>query len=120
MSPELSLKALLGKTLTSVEGAQAGNNEVVFDTEDQRFLMWHQQDCCENVAIHKVRGNVVNILGSPITRAVEKAPDYQAPNCESHTWSEFQIFTKKGSLTILWLGESNGYYSESVSFDEIK
>jgi hypothetical protein len=118
MSPELTLKALLGKTLISVEGAKEGSNEVIFDTKTERFRMYHQQDCCESVAITRVRGDVSKILNSPVTRAVEKSPDYKYEG-ESGTWSEFQIFTKKGSLTILWLGESNGYYSESVSFDKL-
>ncbi len=120
MSPELTLKALLGKTLTSVEGAQAGSDEVVFDTADERFHLYHSQDCCESVAINKVRGDVSNIIGSPVTRAIERLPDYANPGGESWTWSEFQIFTKKGSVTLLWLGESNGYYSESVRFEKVK
>lgn len=71
-------------------------------------------------------GDREDVIGTPILLAEEvthendnpediKVPEYQ----DSFTWTFYKLSTIKGSITIRWYGESNGYYSESVEFTKI-
>jgi hypothetical protein len=64
-----------------------------------------------------VCGDVEDIIGSPILRAVELC--HKGLEGESSTWTFYTISTIRGTVDLRWLGESNGYYSESVDFQEI-
>lgn len=50
--------------------------------------------------------------------AEESSNNDSSGEYESATWTFYRLATVKGYITIRWLGVSNGYYSESVSFSE--
>ena len=72
-----------------------------------------------------VVGDLKDLIGNPILLA-EKVVSSDTPEdldnepSESFTWTFYKLSTIIGSVTIRWLGESNGYYSESVNFDKIE
>lgn len=110
---------LKGCIISEVKGLEEGSDEVIFELSDGRqFKLYHEQDCCEGVTIYDVCGDVNDLIGAEIvhfeerTNEDENAPPYEY--CESYTWTFYDIQTTKGCVNIRWLGESNGYYSESV------
>lgn len=115
----MTIKQLEGLTLTSITGMIRGSSEVVFESRcGRRFRMYHYQDCCENVTIEDACGDVEDLIGHPINGAEERT--MKGPSrYESSTWTFYELSTNRGSMTLRWLGTSNGYYSEHVSFEEL-
>lgn len=120
MERDCSIKKLLGLTLASIAG-KAGDDEIVFKTVDDRtFKMFHSQDCCENVSVEDIVGDLGDLIGYTITEAEETNETASASDVsESGTWTFYKLGTVKGRVTVRWLGASNGYYSESVDFAEL-
>ena len=109
---------MLGKTFVQVTGA-VGNFDLLFETANgERFMFSHQQDCCERVDINDIIGDLEDLVGEPLLLAEEvegETPvDFDEGDHESVTWTFYKFATRKGYVDVRWLGESNGYYSESV------
>jgi hypothetical protein len=113
---------LKGKVLREVT---VEDYEIRFVTVDgDVYRMFHYQDCCESVYVESVVGDVEDLIGEPILVAEEvtshdnpedaDVSEYQ----ESFTWTFYKLATRKGYVDIRWYGESNGYYSEQVSFEK--
>lgn len=119
-SNEVEFSDMLGATMAEIEGAKVGSEEMTFRANDGRvWRLAHIQDCCESVELNEVIGDIADLIGSPILRAElvvsrdgEPKPEYP----DSWTWSFYKLATIKGEVVLRWLGESNGYYSETVSF----
>ena len=58
------------------------------------------------------------MIGREIVEAEESDGEYEEAS-ESGTWTFYRISTVMGTVTIRWIGESNGYYSESVDLVEL-
>lgn len=110
---------LLGQTIVEIIGGEIGDREITFKTKDKTYLMYHEQDCCEHVSLEDVDGDIDCLIGSPITLAEEVSHEGDENDWGTSTWTFYKLATVKGYVTFRWLGESNGYYSESVEFVEI-
>lgn len=123
--PEVEFSVLKGLTLRGINGWSAGSSETRFITTDGReFRLYHYQDCCEHVCLCEIIGDPADLLGYPLLEAEEVVGQHcgepkQKPTDESWTWTFYKLGTIRGHVTLRWLGESNGYYSESVSFEEV-
>lgn len=116
---------LLGKTIVEITGLEKESEEVVFECLDgSTYKMYHEQDCCEYVAIDDVVGDVGDLIGKPILLAEEYSnqgwDDSYNVGEESYTWTFYKLATAKGYVDIKWYGSSNGYYSESVDFVKLE
>jgi hypothetical protein len=115
------LKDLLGKTMAKVENK---GDELVFTTTDGKaFKLYHDQDCCESVSIESIVGDLSDLVGEPLLVAEESEGETPAGyqfeyEPESYLWTFYKFATRRGYVDVRWLGESNGYYSESVDFAE--
>ena len=109
---------LKGKILKDIK--IEGNENIFFIDEDGiEYKMFHDYDCCENVDIEDICGDITNLIGSEIIMAEEVINRDLSPLNEfdeSYTWTFYKFATVKGYVTIRWYGESNGYYSERVDF----
>ncbi len=118
------ISTLVGKTILSIGSMDVGSDSCTFVCDDgSEFIMYHDQNCCESVSIEDIEGAILDLIGSPIVLAEEASniEDPPAPeHAESYTWTFYRIATSKGFVVIRWLGESNGYYGESVDFAKIK
>lgn len=122
VAPDVELIAeMKGKTFTRVvHGADSNNDDyIAFECAEGTFLMYHEQDCCEDVHIEDICGDLSdleNVLMLVAVECVNRPGDGICPDRgdESATWTFYSFSTIKGSVTIRWHGSSNGYYSESV------
>ena len=117
---------LRGHTLKDIQNID--DEEIIFTLEDDsQYRLHHIQDCCESVVVEDIAGDLRDLVGSPILLAEEVSSEENPPDAhpetiayqDSFTWTFYKLSTIRGSVTIRWYGESNGYYSESVDFDEV-
>lgn len=111
---------LIGQTISHIDGATEGSRMILFTFGDgSKWGMLHHQDCCEKVEVSEIHGDMTDLIGSPLLQAEEasrKAEPGELTYDDYGTWTFYKFATINGSVTFRWLGESNGYYSESVDF----
>ena len=113
----------MGKTITSLTGLSENSDEVDIRTSTgELYRFYHDQDCCECVSLNDWEALPDDFAGAVVLSAEEVSGDESPPEGydeqygESYSWTFYKIDTDKGDLWMRWLGESNGYYSEHVSF----
>lgn len=114
------MKDLIGESIRAIEKFDDQRVIVRLRTGWQSFIFFHDQDCCELVELREA--NMDGIIGKVIC-AVSAEVDHNLPEgaeqMESFTNTTFTFKTEDGSVgTLRFLGQSNGYYSESVEFAE--
>lgn len=111
-SSPIDIEQLKGMTITAV----------VYKEDDESLLihlnthvleMIHYQDCCETVYLADVVGSFEDLIGYPLLEVSETIVDTSSEDISS-TASYYNFKTLKSSVQLRWVGESNGYYSETV------
>ena len=113
----MNFDELLGKIIIKIE--KSNDTDLYFHLSNGAiYHQYHAQDCCESVNIDDIEGDLEDLIGYKLLQAEESSNN--GTTGESSTWTFYKLATIKGYVTIKWYGESNGYYSESVSFQKIK
>lgn len=109
------IEKMIGKVFTEVK---VSSYDIEFiEADGSKFVMYHNQDCCEEVYIEDICGDINDLVNAEILSAEESSnrsdePLYQSD--DSYTWTFYRFQSTKGPVVIRWYGSSNGYYSESV------
>lgn len=120
-APEM--KDLIGRTFTEIT---CEDDELILKNDKEQFKFYHDQECCEDVGIESITGDLNDLLNSPILFAEESVksvdPGEINNDWNSSTWTFYKLATIKGWVDIRWYGSSNGYYSESIdlSYEVLK
>ena len=107
---------LKGKTFTQVYKT---DDCVVFENETERYELYHDQDCSEDVRIEDICGDLINLEDTEIT-FVEEISNEGNTNWGTCTWTFYKLGSVKGWVDIRFYGESNGYYSERVNLHKVE
>jgi len=118
-SDDLNISEFKGKVFKSIDKKEEGGEDSIIFTTDKGevYKMSHEQDCCESVYIESINGDLKDLIDSPILLA-EEVTETGDDGWYTYTWTFYKIGTIKGTVTIRWNGESNGFYSEEVSIVE--
>lgn len=108
----ISIKQLKGMTITAVVYKE-DNESLLIHLNTHVLEMIHHQDCCETVYLADVIGSFEDLIGYPLLEVSESVVCIPT-RCESATASYYNFKTVKASVQLRWIGESNGFYSETV------
>ena len=115
MSRNCDISELKGKKILMLEGDL--RNDIIFICSDNsKYQMYHRQDCCENVSVEEIIGDINDLIDSEILMSECVTNSEVEQNQYGWSlWTFYKFATNKGYVTIRWLGESE-YYSIDVDF----
>lgn len=68
----METKDLLGRVLINIENQ---GDELHLWTADKHYCYYHDQDCCEDVSIEEIHGDLKDLIGEPLLIADETTHD---------------------------------------------
>ena len=111
-----ALADMVGKTVTDID-VDRETNRILFTFDDGRQMMfYHDQDCCEFVRITSASGFLCEMRGRVESVEVDIKSSGDDDGHRTETTYNFRIGTD--AAIVQWIGDSNGYYSESVNLVE--
>lgn len=115
---------LKGKIITKIDGGVGDDVMIFYCHDNTNYRLMYYQDCCAHCSIDDICGDLKDLIGTPILVAEEvfsheNPDDFEDEYQESFTWTYYKLDTIKGGVTIRWYGSSNGYYSETATFEKV-
>ena len=116
----VEFSVLVGEVLDSVDIDREENQILLTTRSGRKFMVYHEQDCCEKVQIVGQDGSFDMLIGKPLTEARGFAVDTSEEAIDSSQTTTTLVFRVDDQTVISrWIGDSNGYYSESVDIAEL-
>ena len=102
-----NIDGLVGEAISDV---LCDEESFVILLESGRILeFYHEPACCETVTLNDVDGDLNDLRGGICNHAEEISQGDR-----ELLWTFYRFGTEKGSVTLRWVGESNGFYSIKV------
>ena len=98
-----------GMTITAVVYKET-DESLLIHLNTHVLEMIHHQECCETVYLADVVGSFEDLIGHPLLEVSESIVGITTESTASY----YNFKTVKASVQLRWVGESNGYYSETV------
>lgn len=136
---------MIGRTIKNVFVRSSVNFEEIFEEEDSKFLsnytyfasddqdaiyfeldndtlviFKHNRECCEEVNIKDIVGNLHDLIGEPLLEAEVVVNENEGTCSERQQSTFFKFTTSKANVNITWFGTDNGYYSTTVSMRQVE
>lgn len=115
---EIPFESLKGKTFKNITVDKNRGYLEFTAIDDQVYKMYHDQECCEEVYIEDICGDLDDLINVPILDAHEKHKeicDKTPHSYELEGWTFYTLRTVNGTVDIRWYGSSNGYYGVEVN-----
>lgn len=110
---EIKVSELKGKIFKSVifDNTDGCNSIEFTDVNNNFYSMEHLREWCEKVYLEDICGNLEDLVGSEVIMAEEASNKGE----DNHScWTFYKFATRKGYVTLRWIGESNGWYAMDV------
>lgn len=113
----IKFEDLKGKIIVHIDVTEY---DITFHLADgSHCMLTHRQECCEQVYIESIVGDLTDLIDQPILVAEKSHSDLPQPEGHAedcYVWTFYKLDAIKGGVTIRFYGESNGYYSTDVDF----
>jgi hypothetical protein len=89
----------------------------IYFCDGGKIVFFHEKDCCEKVRLEDVSGgSLSDLVGNEILDCYESEGEIGNDEYGRFMFTFYVIRTENRTLTLRFLGESNGYYSEEVEW----
>lgn len=103
---KIKVSDFVGLTFIKIEVSDDQAQVHFWASDNKQFIMFHEQDCCENVYLEDVDGEFDFLIGTPILCAEEVTKDLSEMavidphKYDSATWTFYHLNTKNGYVTL--------------------
>lgn len=102
-----NLNHLIGQTFDAVYQTRYKGSVAIVFRNDSMVCMIYDQEASGNIVIEGIKGDLDDLIGSPISVACRSDDQYSEDEGDYfETWSWHVFRTAKGSVTVEWVGSS--------------